>query len=157
MALLHSERLVGIKDPITACVLSIEERARVELGVDTLVVCGFRDNEWQNALWAQGRFALDYVNELREKRNLYLISEEENKVVTNAMGGESAHNFELGKIKGAAVDLVASLNGTPQWKNEAFFKIVGEQAHKHGLIWGVVHKGQRIDLGHIETTDWKNK
>lgn len=159
--ILHQEKLQGIQEPIPDCVLFIDKRAKNELGLDTLVVFGYRSNDLQNAIWAQGRgFSLEYVNNLRAACNLYPLSEEENKlIVTYAIGGESAHNFEDKEkgIKGAAVDLVGSLNGEPQWKNDAFFKIVGEEAEKLGLTWGVVHKGIRVDLGHIEIKNWKPK
>lgn len=149
--ILHPEKLQGIQEPIGDCVLFISQRAYTELGFDTLVVFGFRTIAEQNALYAQGRnFSLEYVNNLRAACNLYPLNDAENKYkVTNAIGGESAHNFH------AAVDLVGSLNGEPQWKNDAFFKIVGEEAEKMGLSWGVVHKGERTDLGHIEIKDWK--
>lgn len=147
----HPERLNGLLSPIADCVLFISKRAYEELGFDTLVVFGFRSIAQQNALYAQGRnFSLEYVNQLRADADLQPISEKENSyTVTNAIGGESGHNHH------AAVDLVGVLNGVAQWKNDAFFKIVGEEATKLGLKWGVIHKGERSDLGHIENTDWK--
>lgn len=149
----HPERLGGLLAPIPDCVLFISQRAHTELGLDTLVVFGFRSIAQQNALWAQGRgFSLEYVNQLRADADLSPIGENENSyTVTNAIGGESGHNHH------AAVDLVGVLNGVAQWKNDAFFKIVGEEAEKLGLKWGVIHKGKRSDLGHIENIEWKSK
>jgi peptidoglycan L-alanyl-D-glutamate endopeptidase CwlK len=59
-------------------------------GIDLIVTSTRRDNESQDALYAQGRT-------------------KPGKVVTNAKGGTSAHNF------GVAFDIVPTRHGVPIW------------------------------------------
>ena len=65
-------------------------------GIDILVTCTYRDNEAQDALYARGR----------------TITEENGqpvRIVTNAKGGQSAHNYRL------AFDMVPLRDGKPVW------------------------------------------
>ena len=59
-------------------------------GIDLLVTSTYRDNESQNALYAQGRTTAG-------------------RVVTNAKAGQSFHNYRC------AVDVVPLVNGKPAW------------------------------------------
>ena len=80
-------------------------------GIDLLVTSTYRDNESQNALYAQGRTA-------------------PGKVVTNARAGQSFHNYRC------AVDVVPLRNGKPVWdvKDEAW-QTVGRLGKAAGLEW----------------------
>jgi peptidoglycan LD-endopeptidase CwlK len=80
-------------------------------GIDILVTSTYRDAESQNVLFAQGR-------------------DTPGKIVTNARGGESFHNFRC------AVDIVPLVNGKPDWDgSHAVWKEVGRLGKESGLEW----------------------
>lgn len=89
--------------------LLIDKANNVNMNV--LIYFGFRSNEEQSALYAQGRNDLITVNSLRKKANMQPITSQENlKKVTNAPAGKSKHNF------GKAIDAVILLsNNKPDW------------------------------------------
>jgi len=74
--------------------------------IDLLVTSTYRDNESQNALYAQGRTA-------------------PGKKVTNAKAGESWHNYRC------AVDVVPLRSGKPVWDgNDPVWQTVGKLAKR---------------------------
>lgn len=79
-------------------------------GVDVLITSTLRDNESQNALYAQGRTTAG-------------------KIVTKAKAGQSYHNY------GCAFDFVPMVNGKAQWNNVALFVKCGAIAKSVGLEW----------------------
>jgi peptidoglycan L-alanyl-D-glutamate endopeptidase CwlK len=83
-------------------------------GIDLLVTSTFRDQESQNELYAQGRT-------------------KPGKIVTNAKGGESFHNFQC------AVDVVPLRNGKPVWSTSGedgkLWNRIGEIGESVGLEW----------------------
>jgi peptidoglycan L-alanyl-D-glutamate endopeptidase CwlK len=80
-------------------------------GIDLLVTSTYRDNESQNALYAQGRT-------------------KPGRIVTNAKGGQSFHNYRC------AVDVVPLLNGKPVWDAENdIWQKVGDLGIAAGLEW----------------------
>ena len=94
------------------------------------VVCGLRTIAEQDKLYDQGRSAIG-------------------SIVTNAKGGQSAHNF------GSAVDLCPlGDNGELNWSDNNGFKAIGEEAEKLGLVWGG-HFKSIMDKPHIESSNWK--
>lgn len=100
-------------------------------GQDFYAVSGFRAYGEQMALWQQGRMA-------------------PGKVVTNAKGGESAHNF------GIAVDLcrdgLVDRRGLQPNRAPESYEILRELAPKHGLVWGGSWKF--VDLPHIQMPNY---
>lgn len=80
-------------------------------GIDLLVTSTYRDNESQNALYAQGRTS-------------------PGSIVTNAKAGQSFHNFRC------AVDVVPLLDGKPCWDvaNPVWQK-VSKLGKAQGLEW----------------------
>ena len=86
----------------------IEECKKV--GIDLLIYCTYRDNEAQNDLYSQGRT-------------------KPGNIVTNARGGDSAHNYRI------AYDCVPLVNGKAAWSNTALYKQVAEIGKKLGLEW----------------------
>lgn len=82
-----------------------------EAGIDVLITSTFRDNESQDALYAQGRTT-------------------KGAKVTNAKGGESFHNYRV------AFDFVPMLNGKCAWSDTALFTRCGKIAQECGLEWG---------------------
>jgi len=80
-------------------------------GIDLLVTSTYRDNESQNALYAQGRTA-------------------PGKIVTNAKAGQSFHNFRC------AVDVVPLVAGKPCWNvKDPVWQTVGKLGKEQGLEW----------------------
>jgi peptidoglycan L-alanyl-D-glutamate endopeptidase CwlK len=85
-------------------------------GIEIRVIQGLRTTSQQDALYAQGRTL-------------------PGKVVTNARGGQSSHNF------GLAVDVVPGVAGlatwTPQWSARApEFVAMVTALKRQGLAWG---------------------
>lgn len=78
--------------------------------ITVLITSTFRDFEYQNALYAQGRT-------------------KPGKKVTNAKGGQSFHNFKV------AFDFVPIVNGKAQWSDLNLFKRCGAIAKSVGLEW----------------------
>ena len=101
-------------------------------GVPVVVTDGFRSSSEQDALYAQGRTA-------------------PGSKVTNARGGESAHNF------GDALD-VAPINaaGFPHWPEDAaLWERIGAAGERLGLVWG--GRWSTPDRPHFEVPGWRSK
>jgi peptidoglycan LD-endopeptidase CwlK len=80
-------------------------------GIDLLVTSTFRDFESQNKLFAQGRTG-------------------PGKIVTNARGGESFHNYRC------ALDVVPLVAGKPDWDgSHPIWAEVGRIGEECGLEW----------------------
>ena len=97
------------------------------LGSNYWAISGTRTYAEQMKLWAQGRTL-------------------PGPIVTQARGGESAHNF------GLAVDfcrdgLVERAGLQPDWRPESY-DLLGQCAVKHGLVWGGSWKFR--DCPHIQ-------
>lgn len=78
--------------------------------IDILITSTYRDFASQDALYAQGRTAAG-------------------KIVTNAKGGQSFHNYRV------AFDFVPILNGKAQWNDLERIKLCGQIAKQSGLEW----------------------
>jgi peptidoglycan L-alanyl-D-glutamate endopeptidase CwlK len=80
-------------------------------GIDLLITSTYRDNESQNALYAQGRTT-------------------PGKKVTNAKAGQSWHNYRC------AVDVVPVVAGKPRWDvKDEVWQQVGALGKAAGLEW----------------------
>ena len=79
--------------------------------IDVLIYCTYRSYEEQEAEYAKGRTA-------------------KGKVVTNAKGGESAHNWHR------AFDCVPLLNGRAQWSDNELYQKIGAIGKRVGFEWG---------------------
>lgn len=81
------------------------------VGIDLLVTSTYRDNESQNALYAQGRTTAG-------------------RIVTNAKAGQSFHNYRC------AVDVVPIVNGKPRWDaKDEVWQTIGKLGKAEGLEW----------------------
>jgi len=101
----------------------IENLAKAGMQVE--VVQGLRTVAEQDALFAQGRT-------------------KPGKVVTNARGGQSNHNY------GIAVDVVPFADGKPNWEApNSIWIAIGGEAEKVGLEWGGNWK-KFLDRPHIQ-------
>lgn len=107
-----------------------------------LVYFTYRSIEEQDELYRQGRRGVPGE-----------------RIVTNAKGGESAHNFR------AAFDCIPLVDGQPWWEprqgqkeqwEETWAKI-GKCAEKVGLDWYGDPWGAHLpwDVGHFEEPGWK--
>ena len=81
-----------------------------EAGIDVLITSTYRDNESQNAIYAQGRTT-------------------PGSKVTNAKAGQSFHNYKI------AFDFCPIVNGKAQWNDTAAFNKSGAIAVSLGLEW----------------------
>ena len=79
-------------------------------GIDLLVTSTYRDNESQDALYAQGRT-------------------QPGKIVTKAKAGQSFHNYRC------AVDVVPLVNGKPVWDDTMLWSQIGGLGKQIGLEW----------------------
>ena len=83
---------------------------KMQLGVDILIYSTYRDKESQNALYAQGRTM-------------------PGRIVTNARGGESLHNYRC------AFDFVPLVHGKPAWDDADLYKKCAEIGEWMGFEW----------------------
>lgn len=95
------------------------------LGFDVRVTDGLRTFDEQNKLYQKGRRG---------------VSGE--KIVTNAKGGQSNHNY------GLAADLCPFKNNLPDYNDLKTFKIIGREAKSVGLEWGGDWKF--TDMPHVQ-------
>ncbi|NTW53626.1 MAG: M15 family metallopeptidase [Chlorobaculum sp.] len=86
----------------------IEECKKAE--IDLLITSTYRDFESQNALYAQGRTT-------------------PGKIVTNAKGGQSYHNWRV------AFDVVPIVNGKAMWNDSVLWQKIGAIGRSSGLEW----------------------
>jgi peptidoglycan L-alanyl-D-glutamate endopeptidase CwlK len=119
---LNDERLKQINPTVAAKVRKIIALAAAQ-GFTLLVVQGLRTIAEQNALFAQGRT-------------------KKGKIVTNARGGQSWHNY------GLAVDFAFVTNGEVDW-SDALYRKIGGWAKTVGLEWGGAWHSI-VDLPHVQ-------
>lgn len=106
-----------------------------EQDIDVLVYCTYRSAQEQNELYAIGRTKIG-------------------RKVTNAKGGQSAHNATFQGRPGAlALDCVPLLNGKPQWNAIGIYKKLAKIAEELGIEWGGNWKMR--DCPHFEMPEWK--
>jgi len=101
-----------------------------ENDIDILITSTYRDNESQDALYAQGRTA-------------------PGKKVTNAKAGQSWHNYRC------AIDVVPMRNGKPVWDaKDPIWQKVGELGEEAGLEWAGRWKTFK-EMAHFQYTGGK--
>lgn len=124
VAKLNDERLAdkNLKPELRQKVKALIAAAAAQ-GHTLIVTQGFRSIAQQNALYAQGRTR-------------------PGKIVTNARGGQSNHNF------GKAVDLAFVVDGEIVWTESLYLKL-GRFADAVGLKWGGNWKKFK-DKPHVE-------
>lgn len=103
------------------------------LGFDIRITQGLRTSAEQDALYSQGRLALNLVNEKRLALKWAPLTVEQNVKVTNAAPGQSWHEY------GMAVDVVP-MEPTPDWNlsHPQWAKIVEMTPQfklKDGISW----------------------
>lgn len=119
-------------------------------GVQVFITYGLRSFEEQKALHAQGRLDISEVNALRQLVGMVGITSTQNKIVTNAVPGESTHQY------GRAIDVAFWWDKNSDGKIQAgevgwegdWYK-VGQIGETLGLEWGGRWKGI-IDKPHFQ-------
>ena len=94
-----------------------------------ILTCTYRSPEEQNTLYAQGRTT-------------------KGPKVTNARGGQSAHNFN----PSFAIDVAFIVEGVVNWQSQ-WFKIFSKYMANPKIEWGGTWKF--LDLPHYEVKGWK--
>lgn len=121
-----NSRKIEDLDPYVGVLASRFIVACREQGIDVLITSTYRDNESQNALYAQGRTS-------------------PGSRVTNARGGDSWHNYRL------AFDFVPIVAGKAQWNDNKLFERCGEIAESVGLEWAGRWKSFK-EMAHCQAT-----
>lgn len=97
-------------------------------GIDVLIYCTLRTNDEQTALFYQGRKTAG-------------------KIVTEARGGESYHNY------GLAFDCVPLSGGKPMWNDSASYTKMGVIGEKVGLVWSGRWSGKMKETAHFQDSN----
>lgn len=98
--------------------------------ITILVYCTYRSKEEQDELYAQGRT-------------------KPGKIVTNARGGDSFHQY------GVAFDFVPMVAGKPAWNDTALYSKCGGIAESVGLEWSGRWSGKLKETAHCQYTEGK--
>jgi len=117
----------NLKDLVPSIQLKIEEFLSLcaKDGIEILVYCTKRTYAEQDGLYEIGRKL-------------------PGKIVTNARGGFSWHNF------GRAVDFVPIVSGKPQWSNDVLYRRCGILAESIGLEWAGRWTGSLKETAHLQ-------
>ena len=107
--MINSRNLDDLASPVKQRAEAFIAAAKAK-GIDLLVTSTYRDNESQDALYAQGRTT-------------------PGNIVTRAKAGQSWHNWRC------ALDVVPLVNGKAIWDDQAMWKQVGEIGKSCGLEW----------------------
>lgn len=94
-------------------------------GIDVLIYCTYRSPAEQDELYKIGRSL-------------------PGKIVTNARGGQSWHNFH------AAFDFVPMINGKPQWGSKSLYTRCGTIAESLDLEWAGRWTGSLKETAHCQ-------
>lgn len=116
-----NSRKIEDLNPVVAAKCKAFISACKKEGIDVLITSTYRDNEAQNAIYAQGR-------------------SKAGRIVTNAKGGQSFHNYRL------AFDFVPIVNGKAQWNDARTFKRCREIGESLGL------QGLSFEMAHLQWT-----
>jgi peptidoglycan LD-endopeptidase CwlK len=108
--------------------LSFVEAAEAA-GLDVLIYCTLRTRQEQDELYTHGRT-------------------KPGAIVTNAKGGQSAHNF------GLAFDGVPLIQGRPAWDDHEHWNTYGRIAASVGLEWAGTWVKFR-EFPHVQFPNWK--
>jgi peptidoglycan LD-endopeptidase CwlK len=99
-----------LKPKVKALALELQKKSKA-IGIDIIFTSTLRTKVEQDNLYARGRT-------------------EPGKIVTNARGGESLHNY------GVAFDVCPIIHGKAVWNDATLFNKVGKIGKEIGLAWG---------------------
>ena len=124
--MINSRSLSDLNPKVAALCSEFINRCK-EKGIDVIITSTYRDAESQNALYAQGRTT-------------------DGKIVTNAKGGQSYHNWRV------AFDFCPIVNGKCQWQDADLFAICGRIGEDLGLEWAGRWSGKFKETAHLQFT-----
>jgi len=107
--MINSRNLNDLEPDVAKLAQALVDKCKT-VGIDLLITSTYRDNESQDALYAQGR------------------TKPGNKV-TNAKAGQSSHNYRV------AFDVVPIVNGKAIWNDYATWRKIGSIGEQLGLDW----------------------
>ena len=119
-----SRSLTDLKPPVQKKAQRFLEACAAQ-GVDVMIYCTYRSPAEQDNLYRQGRTS-------------------QGKIVTNARGGESYHNW------GAAFDCVPLNNGKPAWDDAESYRKIGVIGESVGLEWAGRWTGKLKETAHFQ-------
>lgn len=109
--MINSRKIFDLLPEVASRCTMHKARCEMELGIELLITSTYRDEESQNALFAQGRTA-------------------PGGIVTRARGGESFHQYRV------AYDVVPVQAGKPVWDAaDPLWQEVGRIGKECGLEW----------------------
>jgi peptidoglycan LD-endopeptidase CwlK len=99
-----------LKPKVKSLALELQKKSKAA-GIDIIFTCTLRTKVEQDNLYARGRTM-------------------PGKIVTQARGGESMHNY------GVAFDICPVIHGKAIWNDATLFNKVGKIGKEIGLTWG---------------------
>lgn len=94
-----------------------------------------REQDVQNAYYAQGRMSLTDINDLRKKAGLYELTLRES--VNTITDSVNMVYMGVGHGNGTAVDIVPTKDGALWWNAPAeVWESIGKIGESIGLVWG---------------------
>ena len=123
----------ALNDLTPQCQLKAEQflHSCHKAGLDILIYCTLRSSVEQDELYSHGR-------------------SKPGKIITNARGGSSYHNY------GMAFDWVPLVYGKPAWNDTALYARCGLIAEGIGLEWAGRWTGKLREQAHCEYTEGKS-
>jgi peptidoglycan L-alanyl-D-glutamate endopeptidase CwlK len=113
--------------------------------ISSAIVCTWRDPREQDCLYLQGRGNLLTVNVKRALIGLPAIAAAENKIRTNAIPGQSLHEYRC------AYDMLAFENGKLIASGDhPAYQRIGELGKSVGLEWSGRWKGKIREAAHFQ-------
>ena len=125
--MINSRSLSDLNPKVAAMCSEFINQCKAQ-GIDVIVTSTYRDMESQNALYAQGRTT-------------------DGKIVTNAKGGQSFHNWKV------AFDFCPIVNGKAAWSDTALFQKCGAIGEGVGLEWAGRWAGKFKEMAHFQYTN----
>lgn len=122
----------SLSDLTPQCQLKAEQfiHSCEKAGITILIYCTYRSNEEQDELYKIGRTL-------------------PGKIVTNARGGDSMHQYHV------AFDWVPMVNGKPAWNDTVLYTKAGIIAESVGLEWSGRWSGKMKEQAHCQYTEGK--
>ena len=124
--MVNSRSLTDLNPKVAALCSEFINQCKAQ-DIDVIITSTYRDSESQNALYAQGRTT-------------------KGKIVTNAKGGQSYHNWKV------AFDFCPIVNGKCQWADTDLFIKCGHIAEEIGLEWAGRWTGKFKEMAHCQFT-----
>jgi peptidoglycan L-alanyl-D-glutamate endopeptidase CwlK len=135
-------------------------RRAAQAGLDILIYCTRRTLAEQARLWRMGRarsLIERVVRRLYEQGRAWVAElvqsagpQPGRRVLTNALPGESAHNY------GYAFDAVPLVHGKPAWGDRELLRRMGDVGREVGLEWA--GDWERFpEQVHFQTPGWRDR